>query len=125
VSAAFAAAGTAIEPAVPVVRMVHRCRDLFMEELRMNREDLVLLCERFAGRRTGVVTGRVRLDDTHDLVDPVPEILRSFRRAEISESEKNALVSLVCDPEEDADVIAEQACICDPFADEQACDDDD
>lgn len=91
----------------------------------MNREDLVLLCERFVGRRTGVVTGRVRLDDSGALTDPVPEILRSFRRAEISESEKNALVSLVCDTEEDADVIAEQACIRDPFADEQACGDDD
>lgn len=91
----------------------------------MNREDLVLLCERFAVRRTGVVTGRVRIDDTGDLADPVPEILRSFRRAEISESEKNALVSLVCDPEEDADVIAEQACIRDPFADEQGSDDED
>jgi len=91
----------------------------------MNREDLVLLCQRFADRRTGVVTGRVRLDDTPDLVDPVPEILRSFRRAEISESEKNALVSLVGDPDEDADVFAEQACIRDPFADEQVSGDDD
>jgi hypothetical protein len=91
----------------------------------MNREDLVLLCEQFAVRRTGVVAGRVRLDHTSDLLDPVPEILRSFRRAEISESEKNALVALVCDPDEDADVFAEQACIRDPFADEQVTGDDD
>ncbi len=69
----------------------------------MNREDLVLLCEQFVVRRTGVVAGRVRLDHAPDLVDPVPEILRSFRRAEISESEKNALVALVCDPDEDAE----------------------
>ena len=53
-------------------------------------------------------------------VDPVPEILRSFRRAEISESEKNALMSLVSDADEDADVLGEEACIHDPFADEQA-----
>lgn len=91
----------------------------------MNREDLVLLCERFAGRRTGVVMGRVRLDDAGAMIDPVPEILRSFRRAEISESEKNALMSLVADGDEDADVIGEQACIRDPFADEQATEGDD
>lgn len=90
----------------------------------MNREDLVLLCERFAGRRTGVVTGRVRLDDAGDLVDPVPEILRSFRRAEISESEKNALLALVCDTDEE-DVLGEEACVLDPFADEQASPGDD
>lgn len=89
----------------------------------MNREDLVLLCERFAGRRSGVFMGRVRLDDEGGLVDPVPEILRSFRRAEISESEKNALMSLVSDADED--VIGEQACVRDPFADEQASDMDD
>lgn len=89
----------------------------------MNREDLVSLCELFAGRR-GIVHGRVRVDLDPSAVDPVPEILRSFRRAEISESEKNALLSLVCDPEEE-DVIGEEACILDPFADEQAMPDDD
>jgi hypothetical protein len=35
------------------------------------------------------------------MADPVPEILRSFRRAEISESEKNALMALVADPDDD------------------------
>lgn len=89
----------------------------------MNREDLVSLCECFARRRHGVVSGRVRVEvveeGIEDMVDPVPEILRSFRRAEISESEKNALMSLVSDPDEDSDLGGEAACIHDPFADEQ------
>jgi len=84
----------------------------------MNREDLVSLCELFAGRR-GLVHGRVRVDLDPSAVDPVPEILRSFRRAEISESEKNALLALVCDTDEE-DVLGEEACVLDPFADEQA-----
>ena len=89
----------------------------------MNREDLVSLCELFAGRR-GLVHGRVRVDLDPSAVDPVPEILRSFRRAEISESEKNALLALVCDTEEE-DVLGEEACVLDPFADEQASPGDD
>lgn len=86
----------------------------------MNREDLVSLCECFALRRQGVLTGRFRVEAVDGTVDPVPEILRSFRRAEISESEKNALMSLVSDADDDADVLGEEACIHDPFADEQA-----
>ena len=89
----------------------------------MNREDLVSLCELFAGRR-GLVHGRMRIEFDGSLADPVPEILRSFRRAEISESEKNALLSLVCDSDEE-DVLGEEACILDPFADEQASPGDD
>jgi hypothetical protein len=89
----------------------------------MNREDLVSLCELFAGRR-GLVHGRVRVDLDPSAVDPVPEILRSFRRAEISESEKNALLALVCDTDEE-DVLGEEACVLDPFADEQASPGDD
>jgi hypothetical protein len=89
----------------------------------MNREDLVSLCELFAGRR-GLVHGRVRVDLDPLAVDPVPEILRSFRRAEISESEKNALLALVCDTDEE-DVLGEEACVLDPFADEQASPGDD
>jgi hypothetical protein len=89
----------------------------------MNREDLVSLCELFAGRR-GLVHGRVRVDLDRLAVDPVPEILRSFRRAEISESEKNALLALVCDTDEE-DVLGEEACVLDPFADEQASPGDD
>jgi hypothetical protein len=89
----------------------------------MNREDLVSLCELFAGRR-GLVHGRVRVDLDPAAVDPVPEILRSFRRAEISESEKNALLALVCDTDEE-DVLGEEACVLDPFAEEQASPGDD
>ena len=89
----------------------------------MNREDLVSLCELFAGRR-GLVHGRIRVDLDPSAVDPVPEILRSFRRAEISESEKNALLALVCDTDEE-DVRGEEACVLDPFADEQASPGDD
>ena len=88
----------------------------------MNRDDLLVYCAEFArGRR--VVTGRVRLDASPG--DPVPEIMRSFRRAEISESEKNALLSLVCDPEEEAECCAETACVCDPWADEHVAAGDD
>ena len=60
----------------------------------MNREDLLSLCERFVSRR-GLVMGRVSIDPAAPAVDPVPEIIRSFRLAEISESEKNALVAYV------------------------------
>jgi len=81
----------------------------------MDRDDLFVFCADFA-RGHRVVTGRVRLGE--DPVDPVPEIMRSFRRAEISESEKNALLSLVCDPEEQAECCAETACVRDPWADE-------
>lgn len=89
----------------------------------MNREDLVSLCELFAGRR-GLVHGRVRIELDGSMADPVPEILRSFRRAEISESEKNALLALVCDPEEE-DVPGDAACSLHPFAAEQASPGDD
>jgi len=81
----------------------------------MNREDLLALCERFAERRHSVLVGRVSIDVV--TVDPVPEIMRSFRHAEISESEKNALLSLVCDADEEADFCAETCCVRDPYAD--------
>jgi hypothetical protein len=89
----------------------------------MDRDDLLVFCAEFArGRR--VVAGSVRAG--HGPGDPVPEIMRGFRRAEISESEKNALLSLVCDPEDEAECCAETACVHDPWADEQmAAGDDD
>ncbi|MFM8734530.1 MAG: hypothetical protein ACKOC8_04975 [Pirellulales bacterium] len=90
----------------------------------MNRDDLLSLCHFFASRRDGVFAGRLRAPQEGDLADPVPEILRSFHRAEISESEKNALMSLVCDPDE-ADYSADTACVLDPYADEQAAATDD
>lgn len=81
----------------------------------MDRDDLLVYCAEFArGRR--IVTGRVRLGEVPG--DPVPEIMRSFRRAEISESEKNSLLSLVCDTEDEAEYCAETACVSDPWADE-------
>ena len=82
----------------------------------MNREDLVALCARWANGGDRVTVGRVRVEV--GIANPVPEIMRSFRRAEISESEKNALLSLVCDPEEAVDCCAETACIRDAWADE-------
>lgn len=90
----------------------------------MNRDDLVSLCHFFASRRDGIFTGRMRLPESTEVVDPVPEILRSFHRAEISESEKNALMSLVCDPDE-VDYSADTACVLDPYADEHVASDDD
>lgn len=79
----------------------------------MNREDLLALCARCADQ---VTVGR--LTAAAGTTDPVLEIMRSFRRAEISESEKNALLSLVCDTEEAVDCCAETACVRDPWADE-------
>lgn len=91
----------------------------------MDREDLLALCERFAGRRGQIMTGRVSIEIRDSAPDPVPEIVRSFRLAEISESEKNALLALVCDLEDGEDVCAETACIRDPYADERDAESDD
>jgi len=91
----------------------------------MNREDLLSLCERFVSRR-GLVMGRVSIDPAAPAaVDPVPEIIRSFRLAEISESEKNALMSLVSAGDEDEGFCDETACVRDPYADELAAESDD
>jgi hypothetical protein len=70
----------------------------------MDRDTLLDVCERFARERGHIVLGRVTIDVCGPLPDPTAEILRSFRRAEISESEKNALLSLVADPDDDFDV---------------------
>ena len=94
----------------------------------MNRDDLLALCRGCADRRHQVGVGRVTVEFRGRTVDPVPEIIRSFRAAEISESEKNALLSLVCDQEEeDPGYCDEEVCITDPYADELAAagDDDD
>ena len=91
----------------------------------MDRENLRVLCERFAGRRGQIMTGRVRVEVCEPTVDPVPEIIRSFRLAEISESEKNALLALVCNLDDEEDVCAETACIRDPYADERDAESDD
>jgi len=67
----------------------------------MDRDTLLGVCERFVRERDRVVFGRVTIDVCGPLADPTAEILRSFRRAEISESEKNALLALVADPDDD------------------------
>jgi len=90
----------------------------------MNRDDLLAMCARWAGVDDRVTVGRVTV--ATGTMNPIPEIMRSFRRAEISESEKNALLSLVCDPEEEAECCAETACVRDAWADEhEATGDDD
>lgn len=91
----------------------------------MDRENLHALCERFADRRGRIMTGRVSVDICGGGPDPVPEIIRSFRLAEISESEKNALLALVCDGDDGEDVCAETACIRDPYADARDAESDD
>lgn len=91
----------------------------------MNRDELRSLCETFA-RRRGFAA---RVDVVVETTDPVPAIMRSYRHAEISESEKNDLLALVHDPDEEGGwaaehCCAESACIDDPYADEQGRDDD-
>jgi hypothetical protein len=90
----------------------------------MQRDDLFSLCNRFASRRRQLLVGRVRVDIVDPVRDPVPEIIRSFREAEISESEKNSLLSLVCE-EEEPDFCDDGVCITDPYADELAAASDD
>lgn len=90
----------------------------------MDRDDLIALCRDWAGSGHRAGSGRVTVEFHGRDVDPVPEILRSFRLAEISESEKNSLLALVCDPEE-ADFCAETSCVRDPYADERDGESDD
>ncbi len=58
----------------------------------MDREDLIVLCNRFVRRR---------LEAQGDDRPPVWDIVQSYRQGEISESEKNSLLALVSDPDED------------------------
>ena len=90
----------------------------------MNREDLVSLCESFAVHR-GVFVGRV-VADAAPVSDPVPEIVDAFLRAEISESEKNALLALVRDTgDDDDDDDRPMACLVDSYEFGPADNDDD
>lgn len=58
----------------------------------MDREELLVLCDRFVRRRLDAEgAGRA----------PVWEIVESYRQGEISESEKNSLLAFVSDPEEE------------------------
>ena len=62
----------------------------------MVREDLLSLCESYVRSRDEAAS-----QQPMPAVDPAPEIVRSFRLAEISESEMQALLAYVGDSEED------------------------
>jgi len=62
----------------------------------MVREDLLSLCDSYVRSRDEAASQR-----PVPPVDPAPEIVRSFRLAEISESEMQALLAYVGDSEED------------------------
>lgn len=63
----------------------------------MTREDLMSLCNDYV--RSRETAGPAASEPC----DPSPEILRSFRLAEISECEMEALLAYVGDPDEDDD----------------------
>lgn len=63
----------------------------------MDRETLETLCQTFAARQS-----ISPLNSSATGLDPVPEILRSFRLAEISAAEMESLLGLVTDDEEGA-----------------------
>lgn len=69
----------------------------------MVREDLVSLCDRYVRSRDEAASQR-----PVGVVDPIPEIVRSFRLAEISESEMQALLAYVDDSEEEDDFLADE-----------------
>jgi len=64
----------------------------------MVREDLVSLCENYVRSRDEAASEQP--------VDPTAEIVKSFRLAEISESEMQALLAYVDDSEEEDDKLA-------------------
>jgi hypothetical protein len=69
----------------------------------MNREDLLTLCEDYVSRRGGAA-----VEPATPPSELVPEIVRSYRLAEISESEKNSLLVYICGLGDDEDnVIAD------------------
>lgn len=63
----------------------------------MVREELFSLCEQYVRSREGVQLSTA----APPAGDPAAEILRSFRLAEISESEMEALLAYVGDPDEE------------------------
>ena len=66
----------------------------------MDRDALETLCRSFAARQSDV---SARQSDVSAGTDPVPEILRSFRLAEISAVEMQSLLGLVTDDDEPAE----------------------
>lgn len=67
----------------------------------MVREDLVSLCENYVRSRDGAASQR-----PVPTLDPASEIVRSFRLAEISESEMQDLLAYIDDSEEEDDSLA-------------------
>ncbi|MEI6256770.1 MAG: hypothetical protein WCQ77_09025 [Planctomycetota bacterium] len=61
----------------------------------MTREDLVSLCDEYVGSRN------MAAQQVQKPTSPGSEILRSFRLAEISESEMEALLVYVGDPDDE------------------------
>jgi hypothetical protein len=64
----------------------------------MVREELVSLCEQYVRCRDEAAAERIQPPD-----DPAIEILRSYRLAEISESEMQSLLAYIDDAEDAAD----------------------
>lgn len=64
----------------------------------MNRDELLALCELYVRRRGLGVIGLQEV-----VMPPTPEIIDSYRHAEISESEKNSLLAYVRGSDEDGD----------------------
>jgi hypothetical protein len=69
----------------------------------MVREDLVSLCENYVRSRDEAASQR-----PVQSADPAPEIVRSFRLAEISESEMQALLAYVDDSDDQEDFLADE-----------------
>lgn len=67
----------------------------------MNRDELLALCELYVRRRGLGVVGLREV-----VMPPTPEIIDSYRHAEISESEKNSLLSYVRGDEDEDDTDA-------------------
>ncbi|NDC62708.1 MAG: hypothetical protein EBZ59_01665 [Planctomycetia bacterium] len=65
----------------------------------MNREDLLTLCEDYVSRRRAAAPLPAASQPPL-----VPEIVRSYRLAEISASEKNSLLIYVCGLADDDDI---------------------
>lgn len=65
----------------------------------MNREKIVALCEMYVSQRGGVAIGCAEIG-TETPAELMADIVRSYRLAEISESERDSLLAYVCDDDE-------------------------
>jgi len=75
---------------------VGNCR--FLED-GMNREKIVALCEMYVSQRGGIAIGCAEIG-TETPAELMADIVRSYRLAEISESERDSLLAYVCDDDE-------------------------